>query len=97
MLGDLDEGYRASLDFFDALERHDLIEPLAVDVELKDGSQHRLVGYHIVNEDRLVELDGAALGELHKADHLMPIFMALASLSNLAKLARRKDRRLQDG
>lgn len=97
MLGDLDYGYRASEDFFDALERHDLLEPLAVDVALKDGSQHRLVGYHMINEDRLIELDGAALGELHKADHLMPIFMALASLSNLAELARRKDRRVDNG
>lgn len=97
MLGDLDQGYRASEDFLDALERHDLLEPLAVDVELKDGSQHRLVGYHMINEDRLIELDGAALGELHQAGHLMPIFMALASLSNLAELARRKDRRVHHG
>ena len=97
MLGDLDEGYRASHDFFAALERHDLIEPLAVDVELNDGSQHRLVGYHSINEDRLAALDAAALGELHRAGHLMPMFMALASLSNLAELARRKEQRLGRG
>ena len=94
MLEELDAGYRASPDFFKALERHELIEPLAVDVQLNDGSQHRLVGYHIVNEDRLVSLEGEALEELHRAGHLMPIFMALASLSNLAKLARRKNQRL---
>lgn len=97
ILGDLDEGYRASHDFFDALERHDLLEPLAVDVELNDGSQHRLVGYHIINEDRLAGLDAEALGELHRAGHLMPMFMALASLSNLAELARRKEQRLHNG
>ena len=97
MLGDLDAGHRASQDFFDALERHDLIEPLAVDVELQDGSQHRLVGYHAINEERLAALDAAALGELHRAGHLMPIFMALASLSNLAELRRRKDRRIRNG
>ena len=94
MLHELDEGYRASPAFFSALERHDLLEPLAVDVELKDGSQHRLVGYHIINEDRLVGLDGEELGELHRAGHLMPIFMALASLSNLAELVRRKNLRM---
>lgn len=97
MLGDLDEGYRASRDFFDALARHELLEPLAVDVELGDGSKHRLVGYHVVNEDKLAALDGAALGELHRAGHLMPVFMALASLSNLAELARRKNRRMSLG
>ena len=94
MLGDLDEGYRSSQGFFEALERHELLEPLAVDVELADGSKHRLVGYHIVNEDRLAALDGAALAELHRAGYLMPTFMALASLSNLAELARRKNRRM---
>jgi len=97
MLGDLDAGYRASHDFFAALERHDLLEPLAVDVELNDGSKHRLVGYHIVNEGRLATLPADALGELNRAGHLMPMFMALASLSNLAKLARRKEQRLQNG
>ena len=97
MLGDLDEGYRASHAFFEALERYDLLEPLSVDVELNDGSQHRMVGYHNINEDRLAALASAELGELHRADHLMPIFMALASLSNLADLARRKNRRLAFG
>ena len=93
MLGDLDEGYRATHDFFSALERHDLLEPLAVDIELKDGSQNRLVGYHIVNEDRLIGLGADELGELHRDGHLMPIFMALASLSNLDELVRRKNLR----
>jgi hypothetical protein len=51
----------------------------------------------MVNEDRLASLAGEALGELHEAGHLMPIFMALASLSNLAKLARRKEQRLANG
>ena len=97
MLGDLDEGYRASETFFEALERHELIEPLAVDVELTGGSQHRLVGYHIVNEDRLAALDAAALDDLHQAGHLMPIFMALASLSKLAEVARRKERQRPNG
>lgn len=97
MLGDLDEGYRGMPAFFDALARHDLIEPLAVDVELNDGSKNRLVGYHIINEDRLAALPAEALGELHEAGHLMPIFMVLASLSNLSKLARRKELRLQNG
>lgn len=97
MLGDLDEGYRESAGFFDALERHQLIEPLAVDVELNDGSKHRLVGYHMINEERLARLSGEALGELHRAGHLMPIYMAIASLANLSKLARRKERRLQNG
>jgi hypothetical protein len=92
-LGELDAGYRQSPDFFAALRRYDLLEPFSLDVDLADGSSHRMVGYHLIDEDRLRDLDTAALGDLHSAGFLMPIFMALASLSNLPELIRRKNRR----
>lgn len=93
MLDELDHGHRASASFFAALERYDLLEPFALDVELRDGSKHRMVGYHLINEDRLRSLEPAAIAELHSEGHLMPIFMALASLSNLPKLIAHKNRR----
>lgn len=96
MLGELDEGYRASEGFFAALERYDLLEPFFLDVELRNGSKHRMVGYHLINEDKLRELDPGAVAELHAEGHLMPIFMALASLSNLGGLIARKNRRNGD-
>jgi hypothetical protein len=65
-----------------------------MDVTLDSGASHRLVGYHLVNEEKLRTLDAAALGELHGAGHLEPIYMALASLGNLGKLVRRKNRRV---
>ncbi|NUR45728.1 MAG: SapC family protein [Sphingomonas sp.] len=92
MLSELDAGYRASEGFFAALERYDLLEPFALDVELKDGSKHRMVGYHLINEEKLRTLEPDAIAELHSEGHLMPIFMALASLSNLPKLIAYKDR-----
>jgi hypothetical protein len=91
-LGDLDEGYLASDAFFDALERYQLLEPFALDVELNDGSKHRLVGYHLIDETKLMELSPGEIGELHREGHLMPMFMAMASLSNIAKLVERKNR-----
>ncbi len=93
MLGALDAGYRASGDFYAALARHDLLEPFSMDVTLDNGAQHRMVGYHLINEDRLAALEPGALAELHAAGHLTPLFMALASVGNLAKLVRRKSRR----
>lgn len=92
-LGALDAGYRESHDFFDALRRYDLLEPLILEVTLDDGSTNRLVGFHVIDEAKLQALDAAALGELHAAGHLMPIFMALASLANLSGLIARKNRR----
>jgi len=91
-LGALDAGYRASAGFFAALERYDLLEPLSIEVTLDDGSINRLVGFHVIDEDRLQDLGAAALDDLHRDGHLMPIFMALASQANLAKLIARKNR-----
>jgi hypothetical protein len=96
-LGALDDGYQGSADFFAALERHKLLEPLTLEITLDDGSTNRLVGFHGIDEDRLRELDPATLGELHADDHLMPIFMALASLGRLRELIARKNRRIGHG
>ncbi len=93
MLGDLDSGYRESDAFYAALERLELLEPMSLDVELGDESKHRLVGYHVIAEERLAALDGEALGALHRDEHLTPIFMAIASLSNLGALVERKKKR----
>ena len=96
-LDELDQGYRSSTDFFAVLERYELLEPFSFDVELRDRSSHRLVGYHLIDEEKLSLLEPGALIELHLAGHLMPMFMALASISNLAALVERKNKRLGDG
>lgn len=92
-LGTLDAGYRASDAFFAAMRRFDLLEPFTLEVQLNDGAKRSLVGFHILNEDKVRALDGATLGELNATGHLMPMFMALASLSHLTDLVARKNRR----
>lgn len=96
-LGDLDHGYRASEDFFAVLESLDLLEPFTLEVALDDGSKHSLVGFHAINEGRLAQLDGETLHMLQAKGHLMPIFMALASLSQFARLVARKNARVAGG
>jgi hypothetical protein len=96
-LDELDQGYRSSGDFFAALERYELLEPFSLDIELCDGSKHRLVGYHLVDEEKLRDLEPGALAELHSSGYLMPTFMAVASLANLSALIERKNRRLGHG
>jgi hypothetical protein len=93
MLGALDEGYRASADFLSALDVHGLLEPFSMDVTLDNGAMHRLVGYHLLSEEKIRALEPGALVALHAAGHLEPIYMALASIGNLGKLVRRKNRR----
>ncbi len=96
-LGMLDDGYRAAPAFFDALQRHQLLEPFTLDVTLDDGARNLLVGFHIIDEDRLAALDAAALAELHADGHLLPIYMAIASLAHLGDLVARRNRRLAHG
>jgi hypothetical protein len=91
LLGGLDASYRASGEFFAALARYDLLEPFSMDVTLDSGAMHRLVGYHLIAEDRLAALEAGALAELQAAGHLLPIYMAVASVGNLARLVRRKN------
>ncbi|MDB5693868.1 MAG: multidrug transporter [Alphaproteobacteria bacterium] len=96
-LGELDEGHRGSADFYAAIERFELLEPFTLDVQLDDGARRYLAGFHIVDEAKLRALDPGSLGALHGAGHLMPLFMAMASLSNLARLVERKNRAIRGG
>ena len=92
-LGELDAGWQASEGFFAALARHELLEPLTLEITLSDGNINRLVGYHGIAEERLQQLDASALSDLHAEGYLLPIFMAIASLSNVNELIDRKSRR----
>ncbi|WP_375287644.1 SapC family protein [Sphingomonas sp.] len=94
-LGALDAGWRASGPFVAALRRYELLEPFTLEVTLDDGATNRLVGYHIIDERRLAALDAAALGDLHAAGHLLPIFMAVASTGRINALVARRNRALR--
>lgn len=89
VLRNLHEGLEATPEFVQALVAHGLLESVVIDVERPDGSHGELVGFFIVNEERLAALDAAAVGLLHQADYLQPVYMAIASLSNLPPLIRR--------
>lgn len=89
----LHNGLEEAPRFVDALLRNDLLESFALDVELDDGSLNRLVGFYMINEERLRSLDAAALADLHRAGYLEPTYMAVASLSQVRALIERMNRR----
>jgi hypothetical protein len=94
MLLHLHEGLQSTPALIAALREHDLLESFVADIELEDGSQNRLYGFHTINEDKLLHLSGAALESLNRAGHLQSIYMAMASLSNFRGLIERKQRAL---
>ena len=92
MLLTIHQGLQQVPSFIAALREHDLLESFVADIELEDGSQNRLFGFHTINEDKLFQLPGAALESLNRAGHLLSIYMVLASMSNFRALIDRKQR-----
>jgi hypothetical protein len=86
------QGLQTTPPFIATMLELELLESFVLDVELNDGSQHRLIGFYTINEDKLNALDGAELARLHKAGYLQAIYMVLASLSNFRALIERKNR-----
>jgi hypothetical protein len=94
VLNAIHEGQGETQDFVAAMLKHELIEPFALNVELNDGSKHRLEGFQTVNEEKLTQLDGEALFDLNKRGYLLYAYMVLASLSNIRKLIDKKNKQL---
>jgi hypothetical protein len=90
VLHTLHEGLQALPEFVQALTRHELLEPFVLDVERPDGTHGQLQGFYMIHEERLAALDASTVALLHQADYLQPIYMAIASLSNLPRLVRRQ-------
>ena len=91
VLNTINEGYPVDELFTKELVKHGLLESFALDIQLNDGSQNRLMGFYTINEDALFELDGDALKGLNEKGFLLPIYMVLASLSNIRDLIDKKN------
>ena len=96
-LGMLDSGFRGSAAFYAALERYDLLEPFTLEVPLSNGTTNSLVGFHTINEERLAVLTPAALADLQSEGQLLPLFMAVASLSQFGVMVARKNLQVGNG
>jgi len=94
VLRTIHDGLEASTGFMAALQELELLEPFVLEVELDDGSQHRLEGFHTIHEERLAALSGQRLERLNRAGYLGAIYMAIASLSQFRALIDRKNRSL---
>ncbi|MCH1491099.1 MAG: SapC family protein [Luminiphilus sp.] len=91
LLEQIHEGADHTRRFTTALNDLDLVESVTMDITLRDGSKNQLMGFFALNEDRVRDLSGEALAELSARGFLMPLFMMLASLSNMGRLIQRKE------
>lgn len=79
-----------------ALQEHGLIESVNIDITLNDSSKNQLLGFYAINEDKLQQLSGSTLEIFSKAGFLMPIFMVLASMTNLRTLIEFRNNKLKE-
>lgn len=85
------EGHNYNQGLSSALVQHELLEPFTLEVELNDGNQFKLAGFHTVNEEKLDALNGAALASLHAGGYLEHIYMTMASIANFSSLIEKKN------
>jgi hypothetical protein len=85
------EGFQRSASFADMLLGMDLLESFVLDVELNNGSTHRLSGFYTIKEETLANLPGKDLAVLNNNGFLEAIYMVIASMSNIPDLVERKN------
>jgi hypothetical protein len=71
-----------------------LLESVTINVDLKNGDKHQLLGYYTINEEKLANLSGDALETLNRKDYLQGLFLIVSSMSNLQRLIKIKNDRL---
>jgi hypothetical protein len=94
MLEVLHQGIDDSKQFIDMLIEYELLESFTLDVELNDATKHQMVGFYIINEDKLKELSSDTLVKLHSNGYLQAIYMTIASQSNVRSLLNKKNEQL---
>ena len=86
-------GAETNKKFVEALQEHGLIESVTFDIALADGSRNQMLGFYAIDEEKVRELSDQALGQLSRNGFLMPLFMMLASTTNVRTLVDLKSAR----
>lgn len=97
MLQIIYKGADYAKEMFAAFEEADLIEAMEVDIQLDDGVSYKLPGFLTVSQERLVDLDGAALERLNRAGYLHLAMLVVTSLGNVTWLIELKNRKRAAG
>jgi hypothetical protein len=94
LLEAIHHGLNDSNDFIDALNEHQLLESVTLDITLNDHSKNQMLGFYTINEEKLAELSSDVLKSLHKKGFLQAIYMTIASQANVRTLISKKNERL---
>jgi hypothetical protein len=92
VLGEIHAGSAETDAFVNAMTLGKLIEPIDISLAFSDGEKLTLQGLYCVSLDRLQQLDDTAALALFRAGHLQHAYTMRASLQQIPRLARLRDR-----
>jgi hypothetical protein len=90
----LHPGLERSKVFVDTLLKLKLVEPVSIDVAFDDGQRRELVGLYTIDQDALRALPDEAALDLFRRGYLQLIYLMIASLKQIPRMAEAKNRRL---
>ena len=94
VLREIDEGQAAIRELSSVLEQHELLEPLTLNAQLRNGEKLTLAGFHAIHEERLSQVAGYELADWSRRGLLQAMYMSIASMENLGRLLEMKNNRL---
>ena len=78
---------------FSSFEAADLLEPVSIEITLNSSESYNLGNYYTINEEKLMQLEGDVLDDLHKKGVLQLAYLALSSLGNVQRIIDLKNKK----
>ena len=97
VLSRIHQGHSENKVFIDTLLQYELIESVAIKMELHDGSKLEFNNLYTINEDKLNGLSADTLFTLHQKGYVNLIYMMIASMATLSRLIDLKNKRVMGG
>lgn len=82
--------------FTKALQEHDLVESVTMEITLDDGTKNQLIGFQTLADEKINDLPATVLESFAREGFLLPLFMVVASMSNIQTLISMKNRTLSE-
>jgi hypothetical protein len=86
MLSSLIQGIPRTEHFIKSLLKHELLMPAKLDFTLANGEQKSFTGLYSIDEEKLSELSGDDLQNLHQKGYLQACHLVIASFGQIQKL-----------
>ncbi|MGD8176283.1 SapC family protein [Marinimicrobium sp. ARAG 43.8] len=94
ILDTINDGMHLTKIMFEAFNKHELLEPVTLDIQLVNQDKLKFNGFETINVEKLSQLSGEELEKLNKSGFLQAAYFLANSMSNFEKLIDWKNRKL---